>query len=219
MFSEFALLTPEEEQSFVQQTTQSLVSVILMQQQYKPSQSLKRPMVFVQEPLNKRRKTTHKDMAEKKANFLDGKYHEFVVQHEEYMQDDTEYHPDCDEIVEEVRRPMDVIVETKNAPKPKSKARKQEHKGIRRSENQSRIFCNHCKTHFFAKPTLRKKKHVFALNHACKPGEKRRQYVLGKKHRKCEFTHDGPCLQLSPEWQINKEATPSTCTVANAVAS
>jgi len=122
------------------------------------------------EPIHKRRKTS---TIEKKANFLN----EFVVQHDEYMQDDTEYHPESEDVVEEVRTPMNVIVEAKN--KQKAKSRKNE-KSVRRSENQSRIFCNHCKTFFYAKPTLRKKKHVFALNHACKPGEKRRQYVLGR---------------------------------------
>jgi len=118
------------------------------------------------------------------------------------MQDDTEYHPESEDVVEEARTPMNVIDEQKN--KQKAKSRKME-KSVRRSENQSRIFCNHCKTFFYAKPTLRKKKHVFALNHACKPGEKRRQYVLGKKHRKCEFNHEGPCLELAPEWQVKEE--------------
>lgn len=135
--------------------------------------------------------------AEKKPAFLE----EFVVLPDEYVQDDTEYRPESElPESEEPPKPISVKIERKRKPMKSSmtKARKLE-KITRRSENQSRIWCNHCKTFFFAKPTLRKKKHVFALNHACRQGEKRRQYVLGKKHRKCEFDHEGPCLELAPE--------------------
>jgi len=207
MFAEFSLLTPEEEQTFVQHTTitlSKLITVSNVQYFCKFRNKRKYTPYPSAEPIQKRRKTS---TIEKKANFLDGKLSrklspKFVVQHDEYMQDDTEYHPESEDVVEEARTPMNVIVEQKN--KQKAKSRKME-KSVRRSENQSRIFCNHCKTFFYAKPTLRKKKHVFALNHACKPGEKRRQYVLGKKHRKCEFNHEGPCLELAPEWQVKEE--------------
>merc|ERR550532_2186556 len=73
--------------------------------------------------------------------------------------------------------------------------RKREHQ----KKSQKRIFCAHCETYFFAKPTLRKKKGVFALNHACNGG-KRKQYVLGtgRKHRMCQTQHPGSCLRFSP---------------------
>jgi len=195
MFNEFQLLTPEEEFSFVQQTTLSLS--LLMQGRTR--KNFKRTLAHVSASnANETRQKCRKPLsqAEKKLAFLE----EFVVLPDEYVQDDTEYRPES-ELPEEPPKSISVKkIERKRKPLKQSltKGRKLE-KTMRRSKNQSRIWCNHCKTFFFAKPTLRKKKHVFALNHSCRQGEKRRQYVLGKKHRKCEFVHEGPCLELAPE--------------------
>jgi len=48
------------------------------------------------------------------------------------------------------------------------------------------LFCNHCNRSFQAKPTYRPKFMHYLVNHACS-GLKRHQYVLGVKHRKCQF--------------------------------
>merc|ERR1719219_1078689 len=53
----------------------------------------------------------------------------------------------------------------------------------------STMYCNHCKQGFRARPTLRPISNHFVLNHTCGNG-KRTQYVLGRKHRRCQFGCD-----------------------------
>lgn len=48
------------------------------------------------------------------------------------------------------------------------------------------LYCCHCSRVFKAKPTYRKRFQHTLVNHSCS-GLKRRQYVLGVKHRKCDF--------------------------------
>lgn len=74
----------------------------------------------------------------------------------------------------------------------KIKKRKPRRASIRK-KGQEHIFCNHCRRHFWAKPTVRSK-NVRTLNHRCSPGSKRLQYVVGKTHRSCARDHEGPCL-------------------------
>jgi len=75
--------------------------------------------------------------------------------------------------------------------------------------NRRKIYCAHCEKTFFAKPTRRDAK--FILNHCCSnpnrevdprfPTEKRKQYVLGKHHRKCRIHDESePCLAFVDEW-------------------
>lgn len=60
-----------------------------------------------------------------------------------------------------------------------------------------RLFCAHCGNYFYAKPTARKS--FFVLNHQCS-GDKRKQYVIGKHHRKCIHNHSPtPCIQFAPK--------------------
>jgi len=156
----------------VQQTTLSLS--LLMQGRTRKNFKRKLALVSasnVNETRLKRRKPP--SQTEKKAAFLE----EFVVLPDEYVQDDTEYRPES-ELPEEPPKSISVKIKRKRKPLKSSFVT------TRRSENQSRIWCSHCKTFFFGKPTLRKKKHVFAWNHACRRGEKKRQYVLGKKTSK-----------------------------------
>jgi len=53
------------------------------------------------------------------------------------------------------------------------------------------LFCNHCKVTFKAKPTYRRRFNHTLVNHAC-AGNKRKQYVLGVKRRKCLY----PCSSV-----------------------
>lgn len=60
-----------------------------------------------------------------------------------------------------------------------------------------RLYCAHCEEYFYAKPTARKA--FFVLNHQC-CGDKRKQYVIGKHHRKCRHNHaPTPCIQFAPK--------------------
>jgi len=75
--------------------------------------------------------------------------------------------------------------------------------------NRRKIYCAHCEKTFFAKPTRRDSKYI--LNHCCRnpdrrpdlnfPTEKRKQYVLGKHHRKCRLHDESePCLAFVDDW-------------------
>lgn len=75
--------------------------------------------------------------------------------------------------------------------------------------NRRKIYCAHCEKTFFAKPTRRDSKYI--LNHCCRnpnrrpdlnfPTEKRKQYVLGKHHRKCRLHDESePCLSFVDDW-------------------
>lgn len=48
------------------------------------------------------------------------------------------------------------------------------------------LFCHHCNTKFSARPSQRRPQSAFVLNHACS-GQKRTQFVIGKRHRRCDF--------------------------------
>jgi len=66
-----------------------------------------------------------------------------------------------------------------------------------------RLFCSHCQMHFYAKPTARKS--FYVLNHQCS-GDKRKQYVIGKHHRKCRHDHyPSPCICFAPRAKGCKE--------------
>jgi len=61
-----------------------------------------------------------------------------------------------------------------------------------------RLYCAHCQSYFYAKPTKRVNLHV--LNHQCS-GEKRKQFVVGRHHRRCTFDHppEVPCIDFAPK--------------------
>lgn len=74
-------------------------------------------------------------------------------------------------------------VHTKHTPgkKPKLKAR-------------WTLMCAHCGKIFCARPTPKNSRYV--VNHMCPMhGNKRKQFVIGTKTRRCEKTHHGPCIQ------------------------
>lgn len=74
-------------------------------------------------------------------------------------------------------------VDTKHTPgkKPKLKAR-------------WTLLCAHCGKIFCARPTPKNSRYV--VNHMCPVhGNKRKQFVIGTKARRCEKTHRGPCIQ------------------------
>lgn len=48
------------------------------------------------------------------------------------------------------------------------------------------LFCHHCNKKFSARPSQRRPQSAFVLNHACS-GQKRTQFVIGKRHRRCDF--------------------------------
>lgn len=48
------------------------------------------------------------------------------------------------------------------------------------------LYCHHCNTKFSARPSQRRPQSAFVLNHACS-GQKRTQFVIGKRHRRCDF--------------------------------
>lgn len=61
-----------------------------------------------------------------------------------------------------------------------------------------RLYCAHCERFFYAKPTKRVNLHV--LNHQCN-GDKRKQFVVGRHHRRCSYKHpaDVPCIDFAPK--------------------
>lgn len=61
-----------------------------------------------------------------------------------------------------------------------------------------RFFCAHCSLFFYAKPTKRANLHV--LNHQCS-GDKRKQFVVGRHHRRCKYDHaqSVPCIDFAPK--------------------
>jgi len=64
-----------------------------------------------------------------------------------------------------------------------------------------RLYCAHCDRFFYAKPTKRVNLHV--LNHQCN-GEKRKQFVVGRHHRRCAYNHpeDVACIDFAPKgWE------------------
>jgi len=63
---------------------------------------------------------------------------------------------------------------------------------VMQSRSRFRLFCSHCRTVFWAKPTKRQKK--FVVNHRCPGLKKRRQFVIGSYHRKCQYEHSTPCV-------------------------
>lgn len=48
------------------------------------------------------------------------------------------------------------------------------------------LYCHHCRTQFSARPSRRRPTSAYVLNHACS-GQKRTQFVVGKRHRRCDF--------------------------------
>jgi len=93
-------------------------------------------------------------------------------------------------------------------PKPPSpKKSKSETKSRRKSHLvRVRLYCAHCERFFYAKPTKRVNLHV--LNHQCN-GDKRKQFVVGRHHRRCSYEHpaDVPCIDFAPKgWDSSKFA-------------
>lgn len=91
-------------------------------------------------------------------------------------------------------------------PKPPSpKKSKSETKSRRKSHLvRVRLYCAHCERFFYAKPTKRVNLHV--LNHQCN-GDKRKQFVVGRHHRRCNYEHpaDVPCIDFAPKgWDSSK---------------
>lgn len=80
------------------------------------------------------------------------------------------------------------------SPKPKSESK------LRRKSHliRVRLYCAHCERFFYAKPTKRVNLHV--LNHQCN-GDKRKQFVVGRHHRRCSYSHsaDVPCIDFAPK--------------------
>jgi len=66
------------------------------------------------------------------------------------------------------------------------------------------LFCNHCKLEFRSKTTYRPQFDHHLVNHKCKD-TKRRQYVVGVRHRKCTYNcHPKPlgCIQfVGKKWK------------------
>jgi hypothetical protein len=66
------------------------------------------------------------------------------------------------------------------------------------------LFCNHCKLEFRSKTTYRPQFDHHLVNHKCKD-TKRRQYVVGVRHRKCTYNcHPKPlgCIQfVDKKWK------------------
>jgi len=56
------------------------------------------------------------------------------------------------------------------------------------------LICNHCGKIFCARPTPKNSRYV--VNHICPTHtNKRKQFVIGTKARRCETEHEGPCIQ------------------------
>lgn len=56
------------------------------------------------------------------------------------------------------------------------------------------LMCNHCGKVFCARPTPKNSRYV--VNHICPTHvNKRKQFVIGTKARRCEKEHEGPCIQ------------------------
>lgn len=56
------------------------------------------------------------------------------------------------------------------------------------------LLCGHCNQVFMARPTPKNSRYV--VNHICpKHHNKRRQFVIGVKTRRCLHKHSGPCIQ------------------------
>lgn len=84
---------------------------------------------------------------------------------------------------------------------PSEVPRPQNIKGaVMHSRSRFRLFCSHCTTTFWAKPTQRMKK--FVVNHRCEGAKKRRQFVIGSYHRKCAYSHSAPCVYHLPDASI-----------------
>jgi len=61
-------------------------------------------------------------------------------------------------------------------------------------KNRWTLMCGHCGKIFNARPTPKNSRYV--VNHICpKHGNKRKQFVIGTKARRCEKEHEGPCIQ------------------------
>jgi hypothetical protein len=61
-------------------------------------------------------------------------------------------------------------------------------------KNRWTLMCGHCGKIFNARPTPKNSRYV--VNHICpKHGNKRKQFVIGTKARRCMKEHDGPCIQ------------------------
>jgi len=56
------------------------------------------------------------------------------------------------------------------------------------------LMCTHCNRIFNARPTPKNSRYV--VNHICPShGNKRKQFVIGTRARRCENSHEGPCIQ------------------------
>jgi len=82
--------------------------------------------------------------------------------------------------------------EKRKKPRRKSKPRKDKTKYHpllqveTKRANQVTLLCAHCGVQFSAKATYRERFGHYLVNHAC-CGRKRTQFVIGRKHKRCEF--------------------------------
>jgi len=86
----------------------------------------------------------------------------------------------------------------KNSVKCKTKRPKLDHHPRTSHLIRVRLYCSHCRNYFYAKPT--KRDSLYVLNHECS-GEKRKQYVVGRHHRRCTFDHppEVACIDFAPQ--------------------
>lgn len=83
----------------------------------------------------------------------------------------------------------------RNKPRKKNRPRKDKtkyHPVLQvetKKANQVRLLCAHCDVQFTAKATYRERFGHYLVNHAC-CGKKRTQFVIGRKHKRCEFGCD-----------------------------
>lgn len=73
-----------------------------------------------------------------------------------------------------------------------------------RDDQKRDLLCRHCNTVFRGKPTWRKIKKLWTINHSCLGIKKRLQYIVGKRHRKCNHQHEDGCIDF-----YNEEASDS----------
>jgi len=70
-----------------------------------------------------------------------------------------------------------------------------------------RLYCAHCRNYFYAKPT--KRPPYYVLNHQCS-GDRRKQFVLGRHHRRCNHSHPNwiPCIDFAPVLKPEQQTKP-----------
>jgi len=78
-----------------------------------------------------------------------------------------------------------------------------------RDDQKRDLLCRHCNTVFRGKPTWRKIKKLWTINHSCLGIKKRLQYIVGKRHRKCSHSHEDGCINFYNEGASDSESLQS----------